>query len=275
MNTSGITSAPGFKYNAGIAYVGIPSDLDRNEYIADCYRNHHISVHLDDGGFSNRVPISPEVLGFITFPAETNELGSPLVYIMDEIYQQPYIVARLMRRDELGDSNEHAFKFSRKLNGSFVEVSGSAKDNMINILVDGDEDAGLINLKLYSKNEDCKLLIDVQGDVEISSSKSTYLSQQKEMVVETIDSESDDFSKTVLTPTDYKIYTSKMQMNEGEENMVLGAKLKTFLGKFIDQVAAIKTTTAIGLQPIINATEVLALKNELDSFLSKEGFLKQ
>lgn len=272
---SGITPIQGDKYNSGIGYVSIPSDLDREKYIADCYRNNQVSLHLDDGGYFNRVPISPEVLNFITFPEGTNELGSPVVYVLDEIYQQPYIVARLMRRDELGDSKEHGFKFSRRLNGSFVEINGSAKTNSLNILVDADEEVGHINFKLYNKNQDCKLSIDVQGDIELSASGSVHISQQKEIVIETIDPESEDSSKTVLTPTEHKVYTSKLQMNDGEEHMVLGDKLKTFLGKFIDQVAAIKTATAIGLQPIINATEVIALKQELDSFLSKEGFLKQ
>lgn len=271
----GIKSIPGFKYNVGIAYVAIPSDLDRGKYIADCFKNSSISVYTEDGGFNNRVPISPEVLGFIEFPINTNELGSPVIYITDEVYKHPYVVARLLKRNELGDNKEYQFKFKRILDKAFIEISGSVQNNTINLLIDSADQAGQLNINLFSKDKNSKLSIDVQGDVEIVNSGSKKITQQKEIVVETIDENGEDKASWQQSTTENKFYNKKLIVNDGTEPMVLGNKFKEFMNDFIDELSNIKTNTAIGLQPIINAVQVNAFKAKIDNFLSKEGYLKE
>lgn len=58
------------------------------------------------------------------------------------------------------------------------------------------------------------------------------------------------------------------------QNAVLGNALQTVLNAFIDQVATITTSTAIGTQPILNAAAVLSLKSQVNSIISSVNFIE-
>jgi hypothetical protein len=273
MKGIGMTGLEGFKYSVGIGYVMLPSDLDRDKYIADCYKNSYISIGLDDGGFLNRVPVSPEVLNFIEFPAETNQMGTPVVYVTDDLYQQPYIVSRFMRKDELGDNKESAFKFRRKVDDSYVEVSGSVQQRTLNLFLDTGDADGSINVKLFSKNKNSKLSFDVQGDVDVVSSGQVSTTTHSKAIIETIDNKSDDSARFEQSSTENKLFNKKIIINDGQDPLVLGNELKEFLGNFIDRVSEITVVTALGTQPIINKAQVLLLKENLNKILSTVAFI--
>lgn len=78
------------------------------------------------------------------------------------------------------------------------------------------------------------------------------------------------------TETETKVKASKVTLSNGgpTQNAVLGQSLKTVMNAFIDQVASITTTTAIGPQPIINLAMVQALKGQVDSILSSVNFIE-
>lgn len=270
----GLKSTPGYKYSAGIAYVGIPQDLDRDKYIKDCYANSYVSIWTEDGGFHNRIPVPPEVLNFIEFPIGLNELGTPVVYLTDEQFKYHYIVARFQKRDTLGDGAEHKFKFKRQLDDAHVEISGSALDRTINVLIDGADKSGVFSVNLFNQNKDCQLKVDVQGDIIVGATGNVTLQQYGMFKVITVD-ENDNQASFQQSASENKFYNDKIIVNDGTDPMVLGNELKTFFQNFINEVAAIKTITELGLMPIVNKAQVLALKDQLDSILSKQGFLKQ
>jgi hypothetical protein len=270
----GTTPIPGYKYNAGIAYVAIPRDLDRAQYLKDCYINHHISIRTHDGGFHNRVPISPEVLNFIIFPDTTEKLGSPVIYVTDHQYQNHYIVNRLVSRDELGDSSEHKFKFTRKIDDAYVEVSGSAQDRSINIVVNGSDKKGAININMFNDNKDCELALDIQGDFVVKATNNTSFDQYGEFKISTHDEDSNTSSFT-QTSQENKFNSAKFIINNGEDKMVLGNKLVSFFEDLIDEISKITTLTKLGKQPILNKAKVLALKRKLKDFISQEAFLNK
>lgn len=272
--SQGLKAIPGFKYNAGIAYVAIPQDLDRDKYIKDCYANHYISMWTEDGGFHNRIPISPEVLNFIEFPLSITEFGSPVVYITDQQYQYHYIVSRFQKREALGDGSENKFKFNRQLNGAHVEINGSATDRSINVLIDGDDKKGVFTINLFNENKDCQLKLDVQGDIVVNSTNNVTLEQYGTFKVRTRN-EDDSESSFTQSSSENNFHNTKFKINDGDEPFALGNKLKTFLSNFIDKVAEIQTVTTFGLQPIVNKIDVLKLKQDLDTILSKEAFLKK
>jgi hypothetical protein len=270
----GLIPISGFKYTVGIAYIAIPQDLDRDKYIKDCYANHYVCMRTEDGGFHNRIPVSPEVLNFLEFPIKINELGSPVVYVTDQQLQHHYIVSRFQKRETLGDSSEHKFKFTRQLNGGHVEINGSAKNSSINVLIDGNNNAGICTINIFNKDKTSQLNVDIQGDVSIKSTGTLTLEQYGDLIVKTIDSD-DNESSFKQSSSENKFYNEKFIINDGDEPMALGNKLVDFFEKLIDQIGAIQTITQLGLQPIVNKSKVLELKNELKTILSKEGFLKQ
>jgi len=78
------------------------------------------------------------------------------------------------------------------------------------------------------------------------------------------------------TETGTEVVAPQIKLGNGNasEKAVLGNVLKTVLGDFIDQVAQIKTTTAIGPQPILNIPTVMALKSRLDTILSQVNLIE-
>lgn len=263
---------PGFKYTVGVAYIAVPSDLERATYIKDCYTNLQVSIITEDGGFHNRVPISQELLNFVVFPQTAKTLGTPIVYVTDDTYQQPVVVTRLQRREELGDGKENQFKFSRKLNGRMVEINGSTQDGVLNLIVDGADIPGAINLIVTNKAKTCTLNVKVNGDINVDATGTTTFTQEKGFVATTADSDADESASFKQSTTENKFYNKKLIVNDGTDPLARGNELKAFLSKFIDKVAAITTSTAIGVQPILNKVEVLKLKDDLDTILSTVVF---
>lgn len=263
-----MTPTGGFKYNAGIAYIAIPSDLDRQSYINDCYKNFHVSIRTEDGGFINRVPITPDALNFIDFPSTPNELGTCVLYVTDEQNQIIFITDRFANRNDIGDGRENSFKFRRKYKDRFVEISGSSDEGSINIIANGGEVKGRVNIIITDASKEALLNVDVAGDVQVTSTTKSLLQTEK-LVVATDDG--DNAATYEQTPTQHKFYGKEIRVNDGEAPMVLGDALNTFLRNFIDEVAKI---TVAG-SPISNVPTILALKVELEKLLSKEAFLNK
>ena len=62
------TANADYKYTVGRGYIALPVDLERAQYIRDCYKNNQVCILTEEGGFLTRLPISPEILNFIEFP---------------------------------------------------------------------------------------------------------------------------------------------------------------------------------------------------------------
>lgn len=83
-------------------------------------------------------------------------------------------------------------------------------------------------------------------------------------------------SELMQQKTKTDITSKKITLSNGgaTQNAVLGVALKTVMNAFIDQVAAITTTTSIGPQPIINMAMVTQLKTQVENILSSVNYLE-
>lgn len=270
-NKVGPTSILGSKYTIGIGYLVLPGDISRDDYLKDCYLNLRVSILCEDGAFFNRMPISQEDLNFAVFPLTGKTLGSIVVYGTEELRQQPVVLKVLQQRDDIGDGRENQFKFTRKFNGALVEINGSAsiKDRTLNLIVDGADAVGSINIHVFNQNQNCQYKVDIAGDTTLNASGQTSITQQKQISIKTTDNVSGDNSSIVQTPTENKLYSQKVTVNDGKNPITLGNELKDLLSNFIQLVS---TSTASG-SPLSNAGQIGELKSKLDTFLSKTGFL--
>lgn len=264
---------PGYKYSSGIGYITLPTDLDRDTYIRDCYKNFHVSLKTEDGGFLNRVPISPEVLNFCEFPSTTTEIGTCVIFVTDEMLQEYFIVARFANRNEIGDNKEGAFKIRRKIGSQFVEISGSAKEKHLNLIVDGDTDGGEININVLNNNKNGAVNVNIAGDLKLLASGQVSLYQEGTFKVETADNKSDNSATFDQTSTENHFQNQKIVINKGDEPFVLGNKLKDMFDAFIEEVGNITVTTAMGQMPILNKIQILAYKQRTKEFLSQVGYI--
>lgn len=274
-NSVGKTSLQGEQWSAGIAYIAIPSDIEREIYIKECYFNSRVSIWSEDAGFLNRVPIDEDKINFIDFPLTSDKLGTGVVFITEPIHKQPIIIARLPKTDELGELRENQFKIKRKFGDKFVEISGSSDRGTLNLIVNSKSEKGSINISLNNINNDGELNLDIAGNVKVNATGNVEFSQRKRFFTRTTNEKETIEASFEQTEEENRFIGKKFVLNEGEVPMVLGSELKTLLGTLIEKVAGITVINAPGVMPIVNSADILLLKKQLDKMLSKEGFLKQ
>ncbi len=275
--TLGRTPVDDYKYNVGIAYIAIPTDVDRAAYIQDCYRNFTVSVWGEDGSFMNRLPITPEVLNFVEFPEIPAALGSPVVYVTEESQSQPVVIGRFPSQSTLGDTSEGDFSFGRNFQEGHVEIFGSSKNRCLRMGVHSGAEAGTMLIHVAGKQPG-KFQVITIGDNEFTASENTSFSQQGAFITTSADRSADDDSNDAVfqqSPGEHRFKSNKFFINDGDEPFVLGNHLKTFLSDLIDELSKCTVSTAIGTQPLINAAQITAFKKRTDEFLSIVAYLKE
>ena len=279
INTVGKTSLSGDQWSGGIAYIALPSDVERDVYLRECYQNSRVSIWSEDIGFLNRVRIDSETINFIEFPDVVEKLGTAVVFVTEPIHKQPIIVGRLPKTDELGELREQQFKIKRKLGNRIVEVSGSPEKGTLNLIVNAEDNQGEINIILINANDDGVLNLSIAGDIKIDATGNIEFLQKKRFYVNTVGEDGKDESEASYEQTskDHKFSGEKFTINEGEEPMVLGKKIKSFLEGLMDDISAFTVISPSGPLPL-NPSDIAKLKirkTEINSILSSEGFLKQ
>ena len=263
----------GSYYRIGRAYIALPTDLDRTAYVRDCYINNWVSLIAEDGGFMNRVPISPEALNFIEFPPTPSDLGSPVCYGVDEETNNPMVIARFSQQGVIGDNKEYGFKFKRSFRDRVVEIFGSPKDNTLNFIVNGGQSGGRLNLSLFSSDRTSIMDVFVAGSINLKAQNTILLEGLNKTTIQTLDPTYK--SKAILeqSSNSHRFINDKFNINDGKENFLLGQKWKKLMSDFIDEIASATVSTSIGQQPLINAQKIATFKERLAEPLSSVGFI--
>ena len=260
-----------------IAYVSLPSDISREEYISYCLKTQSLTIETLSGGFYNRVPISIVNLNLIRFPVKLGERGSQVVCI--EEGSQPIVVTVLGEFDSLGDTSEGDMKYFTSTRETHVEVRGSVKSQTLNMFVKGDENPSLI-LKVFNNRKlKGKLLLEVDGDI-ISIANSSIENTSYNQILNTVNSNNPDEelssyvkqTKDSIETSSKKIAyidTESFNIGKADEPMVKGNSLDTLLNKILDEVSNITVTTSSGVVPIMNKAQMLLLKDEVKTILSQ------
>ena len=155
----------------GIGYVIIPSDVNREEYISNCFLNETVSIYPESGGISyNNVKVSVNCLNNIEFPEVNDTFGSCVVYLLHPTQKIPIIVGVISKTDESVTLNYKLFKLSKSLGGNSVTITGDGSNgNLMVSLLSDSADGGqlIIDVNSYSKTGVVKLR--VTGNIFIIS----------------------------------------------------------------------------------------------------------
>lgn len=258
-----------------IAYVTLPTDIDRETYISYCLKTQSLSLETLSGGYYNRIPISSVNLNLIEFPEKVGEKGSQVVCI-EEDNGQLIVITVLGKYNTIGDTVEGDMKFSKTSKIAHVESRGSLKSQTYTVMVKGDKNPSII-LKVFNNRKlKGKLLLEVDGDIvtvannsidntSFNSTTNTVhdITNDKRSIVKQTGSS----VETLVEEVSYQEVT-EFKINNGKEAMVLGNKFETFMNKLLDKIAAETVTTSLGQMPILNSAEFLDMKKEVKSLLS-------
>lgn len=273
----GAQKLPGYVYPSGVAYIVLPIDLTREEYIRTCMRTETVTILQEDGSVVHRVPVAEQCWDYIEFPLTNDTYGSPVVFVTDPIHKKPCIVATIQRLEKMGNRNSDQFKIIRKVGDGFVEVSGSARDKNINLLLSGISD-GKINLHVFNDNDSGLISVQVQGKLDVITTKETAFTQYTEYKVVTVNKDDKDaFSDFVQTEKMQQLHSKRVEFRTQKEDkspepIAKADTLKKVLDDFFLEVSKATVTTMLGTMPLLNSAQIASYKERTQDILSKLSF---
>lgn len=290
-------SIPGEKNSAGIGFLAIPSDVNRDQFIASCYQNGTVSFISEDGSRTDNAKVSTTLFNDLIFPTSPSDAGSQIVWVNIPIHNQPMVIAVICKRDESIEQSENTIKEGRRYKANNVSFDGDAKNGIMIIDVESmnDNNGGNIIIKVKNKNSTGKVLIDADGEIELragnkitsvagDSISAVVKNSTEKNAAQTIMQYSngsgllyrDEFGTEIHSTeeeTEIK-HPKNIVLGIGTEGATLGETCKLMFDEFIDEVSKITTTTAIGQMPILNKSQVIALKEKTKDIISKYLYIQ-
>ncbi len=210
-------------------YIIIPMSVDRDEYVAMCYRRERVSILGAHGtGFIKDCYISREALREITFPIDDTQLGVMVAYIVNDFNNTPIIVGVVSKESESQLLEEGEFRLEKFYNGNKVSISGKAKTGDLFIDVEDAEATGAIFINVTGKEDGSLLKINVKGSATIYADDEINLNTVGTVNIKSIDqTDETKFSLVKVTNTEINatpVEGGRFSISTGSEPLVLGSK---------------------------------------------------
>lgn len=280
----------GNKASAGIAYVYIPPDQDRDKFVRDAYRTGSLTIINDFSERMDNVRVSKHVMNDIEFPSDSEKLGSMVLWVNVPKNNQPVIVAVVPKGNEIYEFLEHQFSIRKTFGDSTIDISGDAESGSLIINVFSKAKSPRIDMNVMTPNKDAQLNLKVAGSLKAIVENKAELEAAKEILMRVVDREEDDekltelkyvlgegfkyvdeFGNEILATEDsVNVKAAKsVMLGEGKEPVVLGDTLASLLSDMLSAISSITTATSIGAQPIINKATFEQLKERVDEIKSE------
>lgn len=275
--------------SAGVGFVVVPAEVDRTQYIKDCYRTNTLTINGGSGyGYFSGVHVDINVMQCIKFPTDETNRGTAVVWVKDAISQLPVIVGVLRRQNEYYALDENQFKLKRGTDSTNVEVFVDGITADLNVTVVGDKDQPAnVNLKLTSENADSVLSVYCDNKVEITGSKSIELTTNEKFSAKVTEQGEEKMSaayeigkgfnyvdefdnEIVAKKNEVDIVSKKINHNKGKEPMVLGDTLADILDEMLKAIQAITVVSPVGATSTpVNVAQFMAIQAKLSTIKSR------
>lgn len=137
---------------AGIAYIYIPQDISREEYINKCLRTNLISLINENERLDN-VIISQNIVKDLVFPKNKNELGSGLSWIKISPTNQILAISIVNKKDEIILDKENQINISKEDKDIKIGLIGDISNRFLNVEIENKGNTkSELNLRLLGKN---------------------------------------------------------------------------------------------------------------------------
>lgn len=228
----------------GVGYVIIPTRVDRDAYVATCFRRERVTILGEAGcGMIKDCYISREALREISFPKDDKELGTAITYIVNSYNPKPIIIGILSKESESQLLEEGEFRLEKTFNNSKVSITGRAQTGDILIDVENNDGKGSLIINVTGKEDGSALKINCKGDATIYSDDTVNIETVGVINIKSIDkTDETKFSliKVVndnvnITPVDGGTFT----ISSGSEPILLGIKTVDQLTKELNISKAI------------------------------------
>lgn len=257
--------------SAGVGFVVVPSEVDRVQYINDCYRTNTLTINGGKGyGYFSGVHADINVMQCIKFPTDEENRGTPVVWVKDAVSQLPVIVAVLRKQGDYYSLDENQYRLKRGTETRNVEifVDGNTAGLDITVLGDKDEPAN-IDIKLSSENTDSVLNVSCDNEINIIGNKSVNVVSNSDVKV-SIKDKGDVLTFIEAKKEQVNIVSKQIIHSSGKEHMVLGDTLAQLLKDMLSAIMKITVPTSVGSSGTpINTAEFNSISNRVDDILSE------
>ncbi len=247
--------------------VAMPTDMDRLEYIKNCYLSGTVTLIDEWGEYKHRVKIGKISLQLIDFPADIKSLGSEVLCVCLPYSGELRVVDVYNNQDQFTDQNENQYRFFKAGDG-FAELRIDGSGKML-LSVDGVEDGVSLDISVTNENRTAQLNLNVNGDIIVQNDGTTTLTTSNQIKVQHIDSEKKETSISVKEKEVKIISEGKIFLNDSEEPMLLGTKTVKLLEDVLTQLGK----ESAGPYPILGQQVYLQLKGTLEDLKSKISFV--
>ena len=273
IGTSGLPNRP---LAAGSAYVIIPYNVDREQYVSQCYKTNTICLRTESGDFYKNAYIGDNELAMVSFPEKVGEIGSPVFWVSQPRHNTPVVVSVLNIKSAIGKmSEEGQFLLKGVSNDSVVAIDARSKNGAsLDILVDSDE-VSKVGIKVVG-GEDNFLDINVKGNVKILGTKSTKFVAREDFVVG-LEDETGVVVSNIKFTKDNGIWEIYSDAGSNGEFLLMGDKTIQQLNKVsnrIDKIIEAISTAVTGVSDggAIYKANMVALLTPLLSTPLKEEY---
>lgn len=275
--------------SAGVGFVVVPSEIDRVQYINDCYRTNTLTINGGKGyGYFSGVHADINVMQCIKFPTDEENRGTPVVWVKDAVSQLPVIVAVLRKQGDYYSLDENQYRLKRGTETRNVEIfiDGNTAGLDITVLGDKDEPAN-IDVKLSSENADSVLTVSCDNEINIIGEKAVNVTTNKKATLKVTEKGEDKMSLSYELGVGLKykdefenevtakegqvdVISKKINHNSGKEPMVLGDTLAKILDDMLKAIQAITVISPVGVTSVpVNIADFAAIQAKLDTIKSK------
>lgn len=165
----------------GIAYIAWPSDIDRDEYLRDCFTNNRVSLWLEDGALVNRAVCTKGLFNKISFPKKVTEKGSAVVYVSDAVHNTPIVIGGITSKDEIGNLKEEQFFFGKIFEEKVISISGDAKKGAMSVNLDAGTGKGKFFFEVNNDSSDCEVEFSIKGSWKASVQEQLLMVSEEEI----------------------------------------------------------------------------------------------
>lgn len=285
------------RYPVGIAWIAIPANISREEFMATCMRAGKVGLFFETGDYVWDVPVDLDVLQKIDFPYDYGELGSCVVYVNMPKHNTPIVVGVLSKDSEAQDYVEDVLKLRKFTNSAHSEIMLDGRNGgmtQLHTSTDPNKPPKLFSM-IGDKDVEAWVERRVWGQIfdYIIGDKNTYVSNSVEWIVRQADYEDQESTQTVFGyysgvgwnysdefENIWKMEDQKMTIDSpeilhganAEEPAVLGDTLEDILGDLLDAINALTVPTGVGPSGVpLNVAQFEAVRARLIEFKSQKN----
>lgn len=246
MSKFGITQQSASPPWVGIAKVCLPINVNREDYIKNCYHHNTVSLLMPSGTMASDCIVDKKTIQEIKFPDTYKKLGSRVVFVTERDFQSPIVVAVIDSLVDRDSMSEGSFHVSRRLNKGMLDIVGTG-DGQLYVNLNSETPALKINVTGGQGLIDIKCSGDVNvestGNVSVSSSSNISLNKIDDQGVKSIYLKIDETGLTYRDENNSFIIDKeegKIIHDEGSEALLLGDTTQTEIEKLKTYVDTMK-----------------------------------